>query len=134
MRTIYNIPGEEQSIPEGNMTESTNSNIENKFISSVTDIIINALKIGHNDRRIVEPLLNGVLSKELDRRYQKEGLLQQYQAYVLEEASERLRNDLGIPKEIKVNHEHASHAKYADFVKYLKAEDKEEFMKKFNKE
>ena len=92
-----------------------------------------ALEVNHMDRRLVEPLLRKRLDDKLNYRYKREGLLQQYEAYVLELAGERLRKELGIPEEIKINHSHATHAKYADWVEYLSAEDKKAWLEKFNK-
>ena len=55
----------------------------------------------------------------MDNRWKDPGFLQQYGAYVLEEAGNRFYYELGIPKEVKINHEHAEHAKYADVVSYI---------------
>ena len=119
MGEIYNIPGSEGEMNMG-MSESAGPQMEKKFISATVEAVIEVLNIGWQDRRIVQALLVNSLSEKMDRRYKGEGLLQQYEAYVLELASARLKNDMDVPKEIKVNHSHATHAKLADIIDYLK--------------
>ena len=140
-KTIYNIPGTSLGFPgtQGEImgecceNESRSHDIEKKFVEATTHHVVEALDINYNDRRIVTPLLKKQLDDKLNSRWKQQGLLQQYEAYVLETAGERLRKELGIPEDIPVNHSHATHAKYADWVDYLKAEDKEEFLKKYGK-
>ncbi len=132
MAHIYNIPGSQGEI----MGECANvgPNMEQKFVRSIVELVIKALAVGHEDSRIVRPLLNKALSNELNRKWEGEGLIQQYEAYVLELASAEIKNELNIPEEVKVNHSHATHAKLADIVDYIKSEDKDEFMEKFKTE
>ena len=132
--TIYNVPGSqgEQMMGE-TMCENRSHDMEKKFIEATTYHVVEALDVGHRERRIVEPLLKKQLDDKLNYRYKREGLLQQYEAYVLELAGERIRKELGIPEGISINHGHATHAKYADWVDYLKAEDKDAWLEKFNK-
>lgn len=102
--------------------ETLEPRIEEKFINATVEIFMEALKISHNERRIIKPLLENALDKEMNQRPYKDkqpGILQQYQAYVLDTASERIRDRFKIPENIKVNHGHASHAKYADFVDWI---------------
>lgn len=132
INSIYNIPGA-QCESMDMCCESSNPNMEKKFINATTQHVIEALDVNYNERRIVEPLLTKYLSNKMDSHYKGEGLLQQYEAYILERAGERFTNELEIPEEIKINHDHATHAKYADVVDYLKAEDKKKFLEDFNK-
>ena len=130
---IYNVPGSQGEQSESMGNESRQNDVEKKFVDATTHHVIEALAVNYNERRIVEPLLKRYLDDKMNYRYQKEGLLQQYQAYVLELAGERIMKELEIPEEIKINHGHATHAKFADWVDYLKAEDKDAWLEKFNK-
>lgn len=116
---VYNIPGEEQGM-EMCCESAGPQAAELKFIKATVEAVVEALNIGYRDRRIVQSLLERALSEKMDRRYKSSGLLQQYEAYVLDLATERLRKELEIPEEIKINHSHATHAKLADIVDYLK--------------
>jgi hypothetical protein len=131
---IYNVPGSQGEQMEGNtINESRQNDVEKKFVTATVELVIEALDIGWNDRRIVQSLLTKALSEPMDKRYREEGLLQQFEAYVLELSGERIKKELEVPAEVKINHSHATHAKYADIVDYLKAEDKEAWLEKFNK-
>jgi len=132
--TIYNIPGSQGEMMEGNCEDNPGHDMEKKFVKATTYEILEALEVNYNDRRLVEPLLRKQLDNKLNIRWKREGLLQQYESYVLELAGERIKKELGIPDDVKINHSHATHAKYADWVDYLKAEDKEEWLKKFRSE
>mgnify|MGYP001768356304 CR=1 FL=1 len=100
--------------------ESPSRDMEAQFIHALVEIICETLAINWNDRRIVEALLKSNLKDKLNNRYKEEGLLQQYAASQLDEAAARFYSDLKIPKEIKVNHDYAPHAKYADIVDWIK--------------
>jgi hypothetical protein len=123
MRKIYSIPGQSESgdmaIPDGNC-ESVGRDMEAKFIEALVEILCDTLSVNWNDRRIIASLLKNNLKDKLDNRWKEEGLLQQYAASQLDEAADRFYYELEIPKEIKVNHEHAPHAKYADIVEWIK--------------
>ena len=131
--TIYNVPGENGERMGEMSAESAGPQMEKKFINAVIDLVVDAIDVGWNDRRVVAPLLRKILTEPMDRRWKSSGLLQQYEAYVLELAGERIKKDLEIPEEVKINHSHATHAKFADITDYLKAEDKEAWLEKFNK-
>lgn len=126
MEKIYQIPGEEGEMSMGCCNESPSNDVEKKFVRSTAEIVIEALNIGWNDRRIVQSLLEKALSEKMDVHYKNEGLLQQFEAYVLEKSASRIREELNVPKEIKVNHGHALHAKFADIVDYVKNGKKNE--------
>lgn len=130
--TIYNVPGSEGESMEGCcMNESAADDIENQFVRATTHEVLEAFEVNHSDRRLVEPLLRKQLDDKLNHRWKREGLLQQYEAYVLEKAGEIIKKELGIPDEVKINHGHATHAKYADWADYLKAKDKDAFMLRY---
>jgi len=134
MNTIYNVPGGQGEMnSEQCLNEARQNNIEKKFVTATVELVINVLDIGHKDRRMFQSLLENAIANQMNTRYKNEGLLQQYEAYVLELAGERITNELDIPKEVKINHKHATHAKYADIADYLKAEDKKDWLTKFNK-
>jgi hypothetical protein len=133
--TIYNTPGSQGEMMEGNtINESNGLDMEKKFIDATVHHVIDALDVGYNDRRIVSPLLKKQLDNKLNHRYKGEGLLQQYGAYVLELAMESVLKNLDIPEDVKINHDHAGHAKLWDIRDYLVAKDKEEWLKKFRTE
>ena len=125
---VYNIPGEEQNM--GMCCESAGPQAEGKFIRATVEAVVEALDIGWKDRRIVQSLLEKALENKLDCRYKESGLLQQYEAYVLETAAGRLRERFDIPKDVKVNHNHATHAKYADIVDWIDAHYSQSELKK----
>ncbi len=102
------------------INETLNKDIKAEFVKKLVKIIIDALKIPSQEQRLFEPLLTEVLRKEINNHTDRKGLLQQFEMYVLEKASERFYNELDIPKEITVNHEYANHAKYANIVEYIK--------------
>ena len=118
MENIFQIDGEDQSMPIGNEIKIVD--MEGKFISSVVNLVMEALNVNYNERRIVSPLLSKILDDKMNSHYKSPGLLQQYEAYVLDKSSERIKEELNIPKDINVNHGHALHAKFADIVKYIK--------------
>ena len=128
--TIYSVPGSQSEL-FGECCENAGPRMEEKFIEATTYYVMEALDVSHRERRLVEPLLKRELNEKLNYRYKRDGLLQQFESYVLETAGERLRRELEIPEDIPINHNHATHAKYADWVDYLKAEDKEEWLEKY---
>lgn len=97
--------------------ENKSNRIEDDFVNEVCDIVIDALDINYNDRRLVKPLLQRAIGEKLNMNYKKGGLLQQFEAYVLDTASKRLIDTFSLSS--TVNHEHACHAKFADIVKEL---------------
>ena len=130
---IYSVPGSQGEQSESMGNESRQNDVEKKFVTATVELVIEALDVGWRDRRMFQSLLENALNDKMDRRWKEEGLLQQYEAYVLELAGERIKKDLEVPKEVKINHSHATHAKYADIVDYLKSEDKKAWLEKFNK-
>ena len=121
MNPIYRIPGKNEENCDGPCEcESPSNNTEKKFIESISEKVCEILNIGWNDRRIVKSLIINGLENKLDSRGDNPGLLQQYEAYVLEKSSENFRNIFKIPKDIKVNHEYASHAKYNNIAYWIR--------------
>jgi hypothetical protein len=117
---IYSIPGSRNDMAECGC-EIKQNDIEDKFVSSVAELMCEVLNINWNERRIVKSLfINGISNTINDRNDDHPGLLQQYEAYILEKASERLRRDLGIPADVKINHNYATHAKYDALSKWIK--------------
>ena len=117
---VYNIPGSNDDQMDGCCIESKSRDAEKRFIDATAELVCDILNIGWNDKRIVQALLVKGLSDKMDSRWKEPGFLQQYGAYVLEEAADRLHSELDIPKEVKVNHEHADHAKYADIATWIR--------------
>jgi hypothetical protein len=112
--------------PEGDMHESlneigNNQRMEEKFIEALSNEIVKILKIGYKDSNTVSTLLQNILSDKLYKNYKNEGLLDQYKMYILDRSMERFYDDLDIPKDIKINHGYADHAKFADVIKYINA-------------
>lgn len=97
--------------------ENKSNRIEDDFVNEVCEMVIEALNVNYNERRIVKPLLQRAIGEKLNMNYKKEGLLQQFEAYVLDTASKRLIDTFSLSS--TVNHEHACHAKFADIVKEL---------------
>lgn len=117
--SIYIPKGKDYA--ERRETEIMNQpSMEGKFINQLVEIVVDALGVHWNDRRIITALLKTSIREKLDHRFGGEGLLQQYEAYVLDHAGARIKHDLGIPEDVVVNHDYATHAKYADIVDYIK--------------
>lgn len=119
MAHIYNVPGEGGESMEA-CCENAGPQMEGKFVRAVVELVVEALDVGWQDRRLVQPLLVKALSEKMDYRYQGSGLIQQYEAYVLELAGERLKKELDVPEDVKINHDHATHAKFADIIDWIK--------------
>ena len=113
---IYSTEGNEMSIT----CENKSNRIEDDFVNEVCEMVIEALSVNHNERRLVKPLLQKAIGDKLNCNYKKEGLLQQFEAYVLDTSIKRLVDTFSLSS--TVNHGHACHAKFADIVKEL--EDK----------
>ncbi len=117
---IYNVPGEQGEMMIGESMENAGAEMEKKFINAVVELVVDALNVGWGDRRVVQPLLVKILDEKMNRRWKSSGLLQQYEAYVLELAGDRIKKELDVPENVKINHGHATHAKFADIVDYIK--------------
>lgn len=99
--------------------ENSAPRIEQDFVNEICELVIEALNVNYNERRLVKPLLVNSITEKVNNNYKKLGLLQQFEAYVLETSIERLKKEFNLISEI--NHGHATHAKFADIVKELKA-------------
>jgi hypothetical protein len=106
---------------EGMAVESMGNDIESKFIDEICELMINSLEISYNERRIVKPLLKKSFEAKLNNRWGKEqGLLQQYETYIVDTISERIIRDLDLPEDTKPNHDYSTHAKFSDIIKAIK--------------
>jgi hypothetical protein len=135
MEKIYRI--QEADEPCGDLgcsPESKGNDYEQKFISATAELVMDLLNINWNERRILHALLVNGLKEKMNNRWKDPGFLQQYGAAQLDEAANRFYYELGIPKEVKVNHEHAPHAKYADIVDWIKKNYKSPAVEKNNEE
>ena len=119
--SIYNFG--QEIIPSGGMScENISARIEDKFVESICNLILESLNVRYEERRLMKPLLTIAISEKINNRRSKEpGLLQQFEAYVLETSSKRFIEEFNLV-EVKVNHDHATHAKFADIVKAIKAQ------------
>lgn len=102
--------------------ENRSDDVESKFVDEIVQLIIKSLSVGYREERIVSSLLRNQLKDKLDTRYKNEGLLQQYEAYVLDKSSKRIIETFTL--ESKINHDNATHAKFADIVKELETKIK----------
>jgi hypothetical protein len=132
MGKIYNIQGQ----GEGDMSpgcEIKQNDYEQKFVIATAELVMDLLNIGYNEKRIVLPLLVNGMKEKMNNRWKDPGYLQQYAASQLDEAAGRFYYELGVPKEVIVNHEHAPHAKYADIVDWIKKNYRAEELKEKSK-
>lgn len=97
--------------------ENSAPRIEQDFVNEICELVIEALNVNYNERRLVKPLLIKSIAEKVNNNYKELGLLQQFEAYVLETSIERLKKEFNLVSEI--NHSHATHAKFADIVKEL---------------
>ena len=105
---------------ENNGCEISNHNSEKAFINELCEIIVDALDISYKDRTVTSALFRKILDNKLNSRSKGfEGLLQQYETYILNRSSERLISDLDLG-DVKINHNYATHAKLSDIVKKIK--------------
>lgn len=107
--------------PEGSTltNEVVAHNIEDKFVDEVCNQITEILGISYQDRKIFKAVLKKAIGKDIDSVNQYDGLLQQHGAYVLDKSSKRIIDALNLG-DVKVNHEYAAHAKFADIIKVIK--------------
>lgn len=112
---IYNKEPQE----EGISCEITNNRIENDFVNEIVNIVIESLLVSHREQRIVEPLLLNAIKDKVDRRGNNEGLLQQYESYILDTSSKKIIEELNLG-DVSVDHKHASHAKFKSIIKAIK--------------
>lgn len=111
---IYSTENNEMS----NLCENKVNRIEDDFVNEVCEIVIEALNVNYTERRLIKPLLQKAIGDKLNCNYKNKGLLQQYEAYVLDTSIKRLVDTFSLSS--KVNHEYACHAKFADIVDELK--------------
>jgi len=111
---IYSIPNEEKEL--SSVECSKEADIEKKFVEKIAELVCAAMDIAWNDRRVVQALLVQMLNGYLEGR---NGLLQQYLAHELEEIATHIKNNLRIPKEVKVDHDNATHAKFVSICDYI---------------
>lgn len=119
---IYNIPNGHQ-LHHGEMDafEVKLDDIEDRFVKTLAEMLCEKLEIGYNDRRITAVLLVQTLKNELNSRDEyNPGMLQQYLAHELEEVFRRMKNELLIPDDIKINHDYHIHSKFNSFIDYVK--------------
>ena len=101
-----------------NVCEAHRRDIEQEIVKEVCACVADALGVPYPERRIVLPLLERAIGEKINNNTGP-GLLQQYQAYVLDKSSERLVKELELGN-VKVNHGHATHAKFADIIEAIK--------------
>jgi spore maturation protein CgeB len=112
MRKIY---GEDiNDIP----CEMSNNNIEQEFIKRMCEYVSEALNISYLEKRNFESLLFNNLKNKIDNN-SNDGLLQQYEKYILDTTSKKIIDELNLG-DVKVNHEFATHAKFKDIVNKIK--------------
>lgn len=98
--------------------ENSAPRIEQEFVNEVCELVIEALNVNYNERRLIKPLLAKSIGEKINNHLNEPGLLQQFEAYVLETAIERVKKEFNLISE--VNHGYATHAKFADILKELK--------------
>ena len=117
---IYDLKNGNQNFdvaPDGQ--EVAGKNIEEDFINELSDFLLEIFNIRYTDKKIVKNLMKYALQDKLGK-YGRDGrLLQQYHAYYLDEARSYF-DELYVPKDIKVNHGYAPHAKFADVIGWIK--------------
>lgn len=118
------IYGESEPMMGESISESSGNEIENRFVDEICDLVIESLSINYNERRIVKPLLRNSITNKLNNRWgnngRSVGLLQQYEKYILDTATQRLIDDLELGEEVKVNHDYHTSSKLSDIIKSIK--------------
>lgn len=118
---IYSIPNGHQLQGGMDACEAKREDIEDRFVRSLAEMICEKLEIGYNDRRITNTLLVQTLKNELNSRDDNNpGMLQQYLAHELEEVFRRMKTDLLVPDDVKINHDYHIHSKFNSFIDYMK--------------
>lgn len=118
---IYSIPNGHQLQGEMDACEIKQDDIEDRFVKNLAGILCEKLEIGYNDQRIVSTLLTKTLKEELNSRDENNpGMLQQYLAHELEQLFKRLKNELIVPDDVKINHDYHIHSKFNSFIDYVK--------------
>ena len=103
--------------------ERPQKRLEKDFVNEVCEVVMEALDISYTEQRIVRSLLKNSISKKIDCLHKEDGLLQQYESFVLDKASKKLKEELNLSSE--VNHNYVNQEKFADITdeiknKYLK--------------
>jgi len=114
---IYNVPGS-RNIGGGEL-KCAEAEIESKFVTKVVELISAALDVSYKDKRNFEALLYNLIHDDLNSRYERSGLLQQYLAHELENLASTIKGNLRIPNTVKVDHDHATHAKFNSITSYI---------------
>lgn len=109
------------SLEKNQMTMSCEKNsqhcIEQDFVNEICELVIDALNVNYIEQRLVKPLLIKAIGEKINNRWKEPGLLQQFESYILDLSISELQNEFNLTS--KVNHEHATHAKFVDIVKEL---------------
>ena len=117
--SIYNIPGQGGELM--GECESPRNDIEHQFVEQLAQVVCEVMDVNHNERRIVKSLLiRSMKNTVADRSDRRPGLLQQYLAHELEGIAGRLKRDLQIPTEVKVNHDYSTESKFSDIIQYIR--------------
>lgn len=107
--------------------EGCGNRIEENFVKEICELVIDALDISYKERNIVKTLLEKAIGPKIHNRYKELGLLEQYEAYVLDTAVKRLHDECGI--QASVNHSSATHAKFASIANEIGTIPKEDVKK-----
>ncbi len=94
-------------------------NMQEQFIEVLVVEVCKILRIKLEDNRVVRPIMAAAIKAAIGGGKRQEGLLDQYGAYVLDEAAERFYTDLKVPKDILVNHDNHDRSKYSSIIGYL---------------
>ena len=107
-----------------NSNEIRGHDHEKEFIRIVSDHVMDVLNVNWNDRRIAGALLQSSLNKILfDGR---DGLLEQYLHTQLDIIAKTIRDKFDLDDSVKVNYNHATHAKLKDLLEASKDKMTEE--------
>lgn len=118
---IYSIPNGHQIGSLDGACEMKRDDIEDRFVRTLADLLCEKLEIGYNDRRLTGTLLAQTLKNELNNRDDNNpGMLQQYLAHELEEVFKRIKSDLLIPNDVKINHGYHIHSKFNSLIEHIK--------------
>jgi hypothetical protein len=93
------------------VSEQAQDRIEQKFVDTLTRIIVDSLCINYNERRIVRGLLKSVLTEKVS------SLLKQFLNHELELLSKTIKRKFNVTAD--VNYDYATHAKFSDILKEI---------------
>jgi hypothetical protein len=111
-RVIWTNPDEER---ERLCHEVKADRIEDRFLSAIIDTVVDTIGIEWKDKNAVKSILRVAIGEQIY------DLLEQYLNGSLDRMKGNFEQEFGLDKkDIKIDYEHATHAKFSSIIKAIK--------------